>query len=381
MNLPAAVGPSPGRLPERRHGEPSGRRARRLPPRNGSVSTTSTPASGSGSAGCGSTSQGSSSPRSSLPKFDSSVLVGYQAAETYLDYTSVLERQTAIGHPTEIYVRAQTSQVAAVTACSQRLRTPNPPTRSASANRRTPSSPRPRPRGAFNGLFLGLGAVAAARRRDRRGEHHGHLRPRAPIRDRAAPRPRRHEGPDPHPVPRRGDPARAAGWRRGIGGGALATAIYAQTKHWTTVIPALAWGGGIGGRTRHRKQSPVCSQPFAPRASHPPTHSEPHEPRASHETRRARGRSRANREAPTVSDADVVDRLARLRAILPLIATDLASARRRANALQIGKPTDSHGRIIELEARLTAAQEPDRGTRADRLRGAPPHQLAALTRA
>jgi putative ABC transport system permease protein len=32
----------------------------------------------------------------------------------------------------------------------------------------------------------------------------------------------------------------------GIGAGALATAIYAHTKHWTTVIPALAWGGGIG---------------------------------------------------------------------------------------------------------------------------------------
>jgi hypothetical protein len=83
-----------------------------------------------------------------------------------------------------------------------------------------------------------------------------------------------------------------------------------------------------------------------------------------------KGRSRANHEAPTVSDADVVDRLARLRAILPLIATDLASARRRANALQIENQRLTR-RIIELEARLTAAQEPDRGTRADRLRGAP----------
>jgi len=28
--------------------------------------------------------------------------------------------------------------------------------------------------------------------------------------------------------------------------GALATAIYASTKGWAIVVPALAWGGGIG---------------------------------------------------------------------------------------------------------------------------------------
>ena len=31
----------------------------------------------------------------------------------------------------------------------------------------------------------------------------------------------------------------------GVGTGALATAIYAHTKHWATVIPALAWAGGL----------------------------------------------------------------------------------------------------------------------------------------
>jgi len=39
------------------------------------------------------------------------------------------------------------------------------------------------------------------------------------------------------------------GGAAGIAAGALATAIYAHTKHWTTVIPALAWGGGIGAAT------------------------------------------------------------------------------------------------------------------------------------
>jgi len=32
----------------------------------------------------------------------------------------------------------------------------------------------------------------------------------------------------------------------GVGAGALATAVYASIKGWATVIPALAWGGGLG---------------------------------------------------------------------------------------------------------------------------------------
>jgi putative ABC transport system permease protein len=32
----------------------------------------------------------------------------------------------------------------------------------------------------------------------------------------------------------------------GVTLGVLATAIYAHTKHWTTVIPTLAWTGGLG---------------------------------------------------------------------------------------------------------------------------------------
>lgn len=31
----------------------------------------------------------------------------------------------------------------------------------------------------------------------------------------------------------------------GVTLGALATAFYAHTKHWTTVIPTLAWAGGL----------------------------------------------------------------------------------------------------------------------------------------
>jgi putative ABC transport system permease protein len=36
------------------------------------------------------------------------------------------------------------------------------------------------------------------------------------------------------------------GGAAGVATGALATAVYASAKSWAVVIPALAWGGGIG---------------------------------------------------------------------------------------------------------------------------------------
>src|SRR5260370_5281512 len=36
------------------------------------------------------------------------------------------------------------------------------------------------------------------------------------------------------------------GGAAGVGAGALSTAVYAHTKGWAVVVPALAWGGGIG---------------------------------------------------------------------------------------------------------------------------------------
>ena len=63
----------------------------------------------------------------------------------------------------------------------------------------------------------------------------------------------------------------------------------------------------------------------------------------------------------TRTDADVVDRLARLRAILPLLATDLAAARRRAHMLERENQRLS-GRIAELESRLVGASATAEGT-------------------
>jgi hypothetical protein len=53
--------------------------------------------------------------------------------------------------------------------------------------------------------------------------------------------------------------------------------------------------------------------------------------------------------APT--DPDLVDRLIRLRTILPLIATDLATARRHTHTLQLENQRLT-ARITELESKL-----------------------------
>lgn len=63
----------------------------------------------------------------------------------------------------------------------------------------------------------------------------------------------------------------------------------------------------------------------------------------------------------TRTDPDLVDRLARLRAILPLLATDLAAARSRAYMLERENQRLS-GRIAELESRLVGARHAVEGT-------------------
>ena len=86
------------------------------------------------------------------PEIESSVLVGFRAAERYLHFN---------GHPNTVYLRAQNSQVAGRAVGARRHRRPG----SAQRSQRQPAlrhahRPRRRPEARFNGLFLGLGAVA-----------------------------------------------------------------------------------------------------------------------------------------------------------------------------------------------------------------------------
>jgi putative ABC transport system permease protein len=171
------------------------------------------------------------------PELESEVLVGFPAAKRYLDFD---------GHPNTIYVRAQDSQVAAVQSVLADTANPEAPNE---VNVSLPSETllaRADAQSALNGLFLGLGAVAlligavgvanimvisVLERRSEIGLRRALGATKGQIRGQFL--------------------AEAillslAGGAVGIAAGVAATAIYATTKHWTIVIPTLAWAGGLG---------------------------------------------------------------------------------------------------------------------------------------
>jgi putative ABC transport system permease protein len=171
------------------------------------------------------------------PEIDSSVLVGFPAAEHYLGFD---------GHPSTIYVRAVTSQVAAVD--SVLAATANPENLS-EVDVSQPSAAlvaQADAQRAFDDLFLGLGAVALLvgtvgvanimiisvleRRSEiglRRalGASRGHIR-----------------------IQFLSEALLLAlmGGAFGVAIGTASTAIYAMAKGWVVVVPAVAWGGGMG---------------------------------------------------------------------------------------------------------------------------------------
>jgi len=167
---------------------------------------------------------------------DSSVLVGFPAAEHYLGFD---------GHPSTIYVRAVTSQVNAVDNLLAATANPENPFEVDVSQPSAALVAQADAQGAFDGLFLGLGAVALLvgavgvanimvisvleRRSEiglRRalGATKGHIR-----------------------VQFLSEAVLLAliGGTAGVAAGALSTAVYASTKSETVVIPALAWAGGI----------------------------------------------------------------------------------------------------------------------------------------
>jgi putative ABC transport system permease protein len=171
------------------------------------------------------------------PAIDSSVLVGFPAAEKYLGFD---------GHPSTIYVRAQNSHVNTVDDLLAATANPENPSGVDVSQPSAALVAQADAQGAFDDLFLGLGAVALLvgavgvanimiisvleRRSEiglRRalGATKGHIR-----------------------VQFLAEAVLLAliGGAVGVGTGALVTAVYASTKHELVVIPALAWGGGVG---------------------------------------------------------------------------------------------------------------------------------------
>jgi putative ABC transport system permease protein len=170
------------------------------------------------------------------PEIDSAVLVGFPAAKHYLDFD---------GHPSEIYVRAQNTDVDAVHNILAASANPENP---GNVNVSQPSATlvaRADAQGTFNDLFLALAAVAllvgavgvanimiigVLERRSEIGLRRALGATKANIRTQFL---------------SEAIVLALLGGIVGVLAGITATAIYASTKGWAVVIPPLAWGGGL----------------------------------------------------------------------------------------------------------------------------------------
>jgi putative ABC transport system permease protein len=175
-------------------------------------------------------------PAALAPEIDDSVLVGFPAAERWLGLD---------GHPTMIYVRSATSQTAAVQSVLAATANPEAPNEVNVSQPSQALTARADAQGALNSLFLGLGAVSllvgaigvanimligVLERRSEIGLRRSLGATKGQIRTQFL--------------------AEAIllallGGAAGVTAGALATLIYAHLKHWTAVVPASAWAGGL----------------------------------------------------------------------------------------------------------------------------------------
>jgi putative ABC transport system permease protein len=179
------------------------------------------------------------------PEIDQSALIGYPAAKRYLNYASTIGGKTTIGPPTTIYVRAQNDKVDAVYSVLTRTADPENPSYVDVSQPSAALTARADAQGAFNGLFLGLGAVAllvsavgvanimiisVLERRSEIGLRRALGATRGQIR-----------------VQFLSEAILLAllGGAVGVAMGGLATVVYAHTKHWAVTIPTEAWAGGI----------------------------------------------------------------------------------------------------------------------------------------
>jgi putative ABC transport system permease protein len=178
-------------------------------------------------------------PAALTPEIDSSVLIGFPAAEKYLHFD---------GHPSELYVRTQDTQ-SATTAVDNLLGYQADPQDPSAVDVSQPSSAltaRAEAAGAYNTLFLGLGAVvllvgsigvanimiiSVLERRQEIGLRRALGATRGQIRIQFL---------------SEAILLSLLGGAVGVIVGAISTAVYAHNKGEPTVIPTDAWAGGLG---------------------------------------------------------------------------------------------------------------------------------------
>jgi putative ABC transport system permease protein len=171
------------------------------------------------------------------PEIDTSVLVGFPAAEKYLGFD---------GHPSTVYVRTNPNDVDAVDGVLAATANPQNPGNVDVSQPSAALVAQADAKSALNDLFLGLGAVALLvgavgvanimvisvleRRSEiglRRslGATKGHIRTQF-LSEAVL--------------------LSLLGGVVGVGLGTLATAVYASTKGWSIDVPPVAWAGGMG---------------------------------------------------------------------------------------------------------------------------------------